>query len=101
MEIRDAYLESLLTIPGMKVRGVPALANIAFGCDDVDMGKVATLMNERGWLPSQLKTPPSLHLMLSLHHGPAREAYVRDVAECVELVRHGRADASATSAQYS
>ena len=101
MEIRDAYLESLLTIPGMKVRGAPALANIAFGCDDVDMGKVATLMTERGWLPSQLKTPPSLHLMLSLHHGPAREAYVRDVADCVKLVRHGGADASATSAHYS
>jgi hypothetical protein len=85
----------------MVIRGEPALANIAFGCDDIDMGKVATLMAERGWLPGQLKAPRSLHLMLSLHHGPAREAYLRDVADCVALVRAGGTEAKASSANYS
>jgi glutamate/tyrosine decarboxylase-like PLP-dependent enzyme len=101
MAVRDAYLEGLRAIPGMTIRGEPALANIAFGCDDIDMGKVATLMSERGWLPGQLKAPRSLHLMLSLHHGPAREAYLRDVAESVALVRNGATEARATSANYS
>lgn len=101
MAVRDAYLEGLRAIPGMKIRGEPALANVAFGCDDIDMGKVATLMSERGWLPGQLKAPRSLHLMLSLHHGPAREAYLRDVAECVALVRAGETEAGASSANYS
>lgn len=101
MAVRDAYLEGLRAIPGMKIRGEPALANVAFGCDDIDMGKVATLMSERGWLPGQLKAPRSLHLMLSLHHGPAREAYLRDVAECVALVRAGGTEARASSANYS
>ena len=101
MEVRDAYVDGLCAIPGMKVRGEPAVANIAFGCDDIDMGKVATLMSERGWLPGQLKTPSSLHLMLSLHHGLAREAYVGDVAECIELIRHGRTKAKASSVNYS
>lgn len=101
MQVRDDYLESLLAIPGMKVRGAPELANIAFGCDDIEMGKVATLMSERGWLPGQLKAPPSLHLMLSLHHGPARAAYVRDVAECVERVRRGSSEAGTSRADYS
>jgi hypothetical protein len=39
--------------------------------------------------------------MLSLHHGPAREAYLRDVAESVALVRNGATEARASSANYS
>lgn len=101
MAVRDAYLEGLRAIPGMKIRGEPALANIAFGCDDVDMGKVATLMRERGWLPGQLQAPPSLHLMLSLHHEPARDAYIGDLRECIERVRAGETNAEAASASYS
>ena len=99
MAMRDAYLDALLEIPGMKIRGKPALANIAFGCDDVDMGKVATLMSERGWLPGMVRTPPSLHLMLSLHHAGAREAYVKDVAAAIKAARAGD-DIAATSASY-
>jgi hypothetical protein len=58
-------------------------------------------MSERGWLPGQLKAPRSLHLMLSLHHGPAREAYLSDVAESVALVRSGETKAKASGANYS
>ena len=87
LAMRDAYVRDLGAIPGMRLRGAPALANIAFGCDDIDMGQVATLLNERGWVAGQVRTPPSLHLMLSLHHAEAREAYVRDVAACVAAVR--------------
>ncbi len=87
LAMRDAYLRDLGAIPSMRVRGAPALANIAFGCDDIDMGQVATLLNERGWIAGQVRTPPSLHLMLSLHHADARDAYVRDVAACVAAVR--------------
>jgi sphinganine-1-phosphate aldolase len=101
MAVRDAYLDGLRAIPGMVVRGDPALANIAFGCDDIHMGQVATLMSQRGWLPGQLRAPPSLHLMLSLHHEPAREAYLRDLGECIEVVRRGGTNAEASSASYS
>jgi hypothetical protein len=64
------------------------------------MGKVATHLGERGWVPGMVRTPPSLHLMLSLHHAPAREAYVRDVAASVEAVRKD-ASVRATQAVYS
>lgn len=87
MALRDAYIEGLTAIPGITLRGAPALANIAFGCDDIPMGAVAAKLAERGWLPGQVRVPPSLHLMLSLHHAEAREAYIRDVAECVAAVR--------------
>jgi hypothetical protein len=100
MKMRDAYLAALLAIPGMSIRGAPALMNIAFGCDDVDMGRVATLMGERGWLPGVVREPPSLHLMLSMQHEGARESYIRDVADCVGEVRAGRS-AEAAKAAYS
>ena len=87
MELRDAYIAGLTAISGMKMRGAPALANIAFGCDDIDMGAVATLMSERGWVPGMVRGPQGLHLMMSLHHAGAREAYVADVAACVVEVR--------------
>ncbi len=86
--MRDAYVADLKQIPGMTIRGAPELANIAFGCDDIDMAKVASLMAERGWLPGQVRTPPSLHLMLSLHHAPARGAYC---ARCRRMRRCGEA----------
>jgi glutamate/tyrosine decarboxylase-like PLP-dependent enzyme len=100
MTMRDAYLAALLAIPGMSIRGAPALMNIAFGCDDVDMGRVATLMGERGWLPGVVREPPSLHLMLSMQHEGARESYIRDVADCVGEVKAGRS-AEAAKAAYS
>ena len=94
--MRDAYLADLRQIPGMAIRGAPELANIAFGCDDIDMAKVAFLLAQRGWVPGQVRTPPSLHLMLSLHHAQARAAYVSDVADCVAAVRR---DAAAPRAE--
>jgi glutamate/tyrosine decarboxylase-like PLP-dependent enzyme len=101
MEMRDAYVDGLTSIPGMTVRGRPNLMNIAFGCDDIDMGKVAGLMEKRGWLAGQVRRPPSLHLMLSLHHAGAREAYVADVAACVEAVRAGAEKIEAARASYA
>jgi sphinganine-1-phosphate aldolase len=65
------------------------------------MGKVASLMEKRGWLAGQVRRPPSLHLMLSLHHAEAREAYVANVAACVEAVRAGAEKVEATRASYA
>jgi sphinganine-1-phosphate aldolase len=101
MEMRDAYLTGFRAIPGMTIRGNPDLANIAFGCDDIDMGKVATLMGERGWVPGMVRRPPSLHLMLSMHHAGARKTYVEDVAACVEIVRAGQGKVETTRASYA
>jgi len=101
MDLRDAYLADLLTIPGMRIRGEPALCNIAFGCDDIDMRAVATLMAARNWLPGQVRDPPSLHIMLSMHHAASRKAYVKDVASCVEVVRSGKSSVGVTEARYA
>jgi hypothetical protein len=48
-----------------------------------------------------VRRPPSLHLMLSLHHLAARDAYVADVAACVAAVRAGAAKVEATRTSYA
>ena len=101
MRLRDAYIADLLAIPGMRIRGEPALCNIAFGCDDIDMRAVATLMAARNWLPGQVRDPPSLHIMLSMHHAASRQAYVQDVASCIEVVCNGKTAIDATEARYA
>lgn len=100
LAMRDAYIEGLTAIPGMEIRGTPELAIIAFGCDDIDMGQVAQLMSDRGWVPGMVRTPSSLHLMMSLHHEASREAYVTDVAACVQAVR-ARSNAISMQATYA
>ena len=65
------------------------------------LSEVATLMGERGWLPGMVKTPPSLHLMLSLHHKDAMDTYLRDVAESVATVRASSGGRPATQATYA
>ncbi len=100
LAMRDAYIEGLSGISGMHIRGTPELAIIAFGCDDIDMGQVAQLMSDRGWVPGMVRTPSSLHMMMSLHHAAARETYVADVAACVEAVR-GRSNAASMQASYA
>jgi sphinganine-1-phosphate aldolase len=101
MQVRDAYIEGLLAISGMRIRGEPALCNIAFGCDDIDMGSVATLMAESNWLPGVVRDPSSLHIMLSMHHAASREAYLKDAARCVDIVRRGNAKTGTTEANYA
>lgn len=101
MTMRDAYLEGLAAIPGMCIRGTPDFANIAFGVDDINMAEVAALLGARGWVPGMVRTPASLHLVLSFHHEPVRETYVRDVAECVSEVRASRKSNARLEASYA
>ena len=101
MALRDAYLDGLGGIEGMRIRGAPALANIAFGCDDIDMNAVAVLMSERGWVPGMVRTPASLHLMMSLHHATALEPYVADVADCVAEVRRSGGGGPVAEVRYA
>ena len=40
-------------------------------------------MTARDWVPGMVRTPPGLHLMMSLLHEPARPEYLRDLAASV------------------
>lgn len=76
MTMRDAYVSGIEAIPGLRVYGKPELTILSFGGEHIDIASVAAFMENRGWVPGMIKTPPGLHMMASLLHEPAREAYL-------------------------
>ncbi len=95
MQMRDAYRDGIQRIPGYRMAAQPDLAVMAFHNPSLDMPRVAALLGQRGWIPGTISQPPGLHLMLSLLHESAREAYLADVAACSDLA----ADEAATGTQ--
>ncbi len=85
MQMRDAYRDGIQRIPGYRMAAQPDLAVMAFHNPSLDMPRVAALLGQRGWIPGTISQPPGLHLMLSLLHESAREAYLADVAACSDL----------------
>jgi hypothetical protein len=67
----------------MQVYGKPDLSILAFGAPEKDADSIAAGMAKRDWVPGMVRTPPGLHLMMSLLHEPAREPYLKDLAAAV------------------
>jgi sphinganine-1-phosphate aldolase len=97
LAMRDAYVMGIEAIPGMHVFGRPELTILAFGSPEADMGAVAEAMAARGWLPGLVRKPPGLHLMASLLHERAREAYLADLAATVAAAPPAKGDTVAAT----
>lgn len=83
LTMRDAYITGIEAIPGMQVYGKPDLSILAFGTAEKDADSIAAGMTARDWVPGMVRTPPGLHLMMSLLHEPARPEYLADLAASV------------------
>lgn len=100
MEMTDAYVAGIEAIPGLKMHAKPDLSIINFGSDDVDIFRVAEHMAAAGWVPGLTQRPMGMHAMLSMLHAPARENYLKDLAEAVTVVRNGDGRAPELEARY-
>jgi glutamate/tyrosine decarboxylase-like PLP-dependent enzyme len=89
LELVARYRAGIEAIPGLQVNGSPHLSILSFTHDRADMHQVGERMRVRGWLPGLVKEPRSMHLMLSLIHEPACDAYLADLRACVDEVRRG------------
>ena len=83
LTMTDAYIAGITAIPGMQIFGKPDLSILAFGTTEKDADSIAAGMAARNWIPGMVRTPPGLHLMMSLLHEPAREPYLADLAASV------------------
>lgn len=99
-EMTDKYVAGIRAIDGLEMWAEPDLSIINYGARDVDMFLVAERMLERGWLSALTREPKGMHAMMSLLHEPARETYLQDLAECVDIVRGAAQSASTLSAVY-
>ena len=101
MAMRDAYVAGIEAIgSGMHVFGQPDLTILSFGSDEVDMGAVAQGMAERGWVPGMVRTPPGLHMMMSLLHEPARPQYLKDLTDALAAAAPAPASGGSVQAAY-
>jgi glutamate/tyrosine decarboxylase-like PLP-dependent enzyme len=90
LAMRDAYVAGIESIPGMQVYGKPDLSILAFGAPAKDADSIAAGMTKRNWVPGMVRTPPGLHLMMSLLHEPAREPYLADLRAAVAEAESAR-----------
>ena len=93
-EVQEAtarLIAGINAIPGLRVLGRPAMCMFSFASDQINVYQLADEMHKRGWyLQGQFSTPytpRSLHI--SVNHGTIHnvEPMLKDLKECVEIVR--------------
>jgi len=94
-----AYREGIEKVQGFHMFAEPDLTILNFGARNVDIFAVADRMADRGWLPGRTQDPRGMHLMLSMFHEPAREAYLEALATAADEVRRQGAG-SDSAAEY-
>lgn len=104
MEDTRRLWNGINSIDGLQVLGAPVMT--VFGCGSTDSAldifAVAEGMEQRGWLVAREEWPSrSIRFMQSPGHGPYMDAYLADLREVAELVRHGDIVSSGGRATYT
>ena len=100
MDFVDAYKRGIEAIPGLYVLGRPHLSIVAFGSHDVDVFRVAEVMDKRGWLPGLVQKPKAIHRMMSMIQAPSLNEYLDDLKAALKVVRAEGAQAATVKATY-
>lgn len=93
LECRDKVVAGIDAIDGLSVMSEPEMCLIAFVSDDedVEVFHVADLMNAKGWYVqpqlSMTNSPRNVHLTLTPANVPHMDAFLADLAACVEEAR--------------
>lgn len=105
VETRERLMAGIDAMDGLRTFGDPKLGLFIYGGDTpmeeggLDAFKIYGRMLGRGWFTGMVTEPRGIHLMLSPAHADVADVYLSDLAEAVEEVRAG--DAEATAARYS
>jgi glutamate/tyrosine decarboxylase-like PLP-dependent enzyme len=82
-KIRSAIDET----EGLRVIGDPVMSVFSFTADEVDIGAICDVMDDRGWNLDRQTPPDALHMMLSPKHGSVADRFIEDLREAVK--HHG------------
>ena len=87
---------------GFRVLGQPRLGLMAYTSDELDMAKIWSLLDQRGWRTAQTVEPRAIHLMLSPFHAEVWQDYLADLEWARDQVREGKAaDVVPAAVRYS
>ena len=79
--------EGINAIDGIKILGHPAMSVMAIASDKLDVYEIGDEMTLRGWHLDRQQFPPSLHLTINYAHAHSADAFLRDLAEAVAIVK--------------
>ncbi|MEO8921711.1 MAG: aminotransferase class V-fold PLP-dependent enzyme [Caldimonas sp.] len=96
----DKFKEGVQKIPSMRIVGNPDLSIVAYTSDEIDVFRVAELMQAQGYLPGLLQRPKALHQMMSLVHARACGTYLKNLQAAVDVVREAPRDKAVIDATY-
>jgi sphinganine-1-phosphate aldolase len=96
----EMYRAGVADIPGLKVLGDPALSIVAVGADDIDIFRVAEIMQEKNWVPGLLQQPKALHRMMSMLHVASMPDYLADLSAAADAVRSEKPGTAEIRAEY-
>jgi len=90
-EATKKLIDGINAISDLRVLGQPVMCMFSFASDVINVYQLADEMNKRGWyLQGQFSTPftpRSLHISVNYGTSHNVEALLRDLRECVEIVR--------------
>ena len=90
-EATRKLIEGVNAIEGLQVLGNPAMCMFSFKSDAINVYQLADEMSQRGWyIQGQFSTPLTpRNLHISVNHGTIQNvnALLRDLRECVEIVK--------------
>lgn len=93
-KVQDAakkMMDGINAIDGLYVLGKPAMSMFSFASDSLNVYQLADEMGKRGWyLQGQFSTPAiprNLHISVSLGNADNADALLKDLRECVEIVK--------------
>lgn len=93
-EVQEAtkrLIDGINAIDGLEVLGEPVMCMFSFKSDVINVYQLADEMNKRGWyIQGQFSTPLTpRNLHISVSHGTIHnvEALLKDLRECVEIVK--------------
>jgi len=93
-EVQEAtkkLIDGIDSIDGLQVLGKPAMCMFSFKSDVINVYQLGDEMNKRGWyIQGQFSTPLTpRNLHISVNHGTIHnvEALLKDLRECVEIVK--------------
>lgn len=90
LEVRDRLIAGIAPIPELKVFGDPVGTLVTFGSKDestLPIFAIADQLEKKGWHFDRHQNPNCLHTTCGASNLQSVDAFIKDIAECVQIVK--------------
>ena len=88
MLAKESIIDTINSIPELKLIAKPSMSLIAFGSDDIDIFEVADELSLKGWSFGRIQNPNGIHLVVSqIHYGKVVHQFNKDLRDAVQIAK--------------